>query len=133
METAGEAESEWLLEVGQGEGGFAPLEDGSHVTRVHGPQGGQHVYVAARLEGPHVRDEITKYAYVEVEVASPTALVSRSVNMMSVSPKDASTIELASLYAYLDGNVHGDITITVKIASQDKTKWASGSRHVVID
>ena len=114
METTGQAETDWALEVGQGEAEFVSVEDGTHVMKVHGPQGGTHLYVAARLEGAHLRDEIEKYAYVEVEVTSPTALVSRTVNMRDVTSKDESTVELSSLYAYLDENVHGDITVTVK-------------------
>jgi hypothetical protein len=139
--TSGSAEAGWALEVGQGETAFAPLEDGAHVSKVHGFQGGYHVFVAARLEGANVRGELTakasssgySYANVEVEVASGTRIVSRSNSITGVSPKDETSVDFVSLYAYVDADVRGDVTITVKIATDDRTKWASASRHVFID
>jgi hypothetical protein len=46
-----EVSAELLVELGQGEHGFAPLEQG-YMPRVHnGAQGGQHIFVAVRISG----------------------------------------------------------------------------------
>jgi hypothetical protein len=144
LATEGAAEQDWALEVGQGEGTFAPMEDGAHVTKIHGSQGGYHVFVAARLDGPSVREDLMaakrsasgySYAYVEVEVDVGERIVSRSVSMIAATPAatDETSFEFPSLYAYLDADVRGDVTINVKVATEDKTKWASGTRHVFVD
>lgn len=141
--TAGSAEETWALEIGQGESSFAPMEDGAHVAKVRGTQGGHHVLVAARLQGPNVRDEIASattstsssysYVHVEVEVVAGDRLVSRSLSMHSVQALEATNVDLYSLYAYVDADVRGDVTITVKVATEDKSKWAAASHRVVVD
>jgi hypothetical protein len=40
----------FAMELGQGELSFAPLSDGEALPYEHGPQGGQHVWVAFRMQ-----------------------------------------------------------------------------------
>jgi hypothetical protein len=143
METAGAAEEGWTFEIGQGETEYAPLEDGAHVTKVHGPQGGYHVHVAARLHVPNVDEELgptpstASHAYsavsVEVEVVAAAAVVSRSVSMSSVRTVEETRVDLPGLYAYVDESVRGEITVNMKVASKDRSKWVSATRQVFVD
>lgn len=141
MATEGAAEEAWSLEVGQGESAYAPLEDGAHVSKVHGVQGGYHVFVAALLAGPSVFETLTpkesssKYAFanVEVEVVAGTKLVSRSRSLVAAKEIDEGRVAFTSLYAYVDEGLRGDVTINVKVMSDDETRWAAASRQVFVD
>jgi hypothetical protein len=111
------------------------------VTKMAGSQGGHHVFVAARLHGPNLRDEMstTKLGYtyaplnVEVEVVAAGRVVSRSVSMHSIDGVEKESVDLVSLFAYVTDDLRGDVTISVKVATEDKTKWATGTRHLVVD
>ena len=142
MQTEGDAEADWSLVVGQSDAQhFAGMAEGEHLKKVHGTQGGYHVPVSARLEGPTVRRELeakksaSGYTYmnVEVEVVAGSKVVSRSTSMLAATPVEDTSVDFTNLYAYLDADVRGEVTITVKVATDDKTKWASASRHVFVD
>lgn len=141
MTTEGAAAETWSLEVGQGETAYEPIADGAHVSKVHGFQGGYHVFVAALLAGPEVfetlqtKDSASKYAFanVEVEVVAGPKLVSRSRSLVAAKEIDEGRVAFTSLYAYVDEGLHGDVTINVKVMSDDETKWAAASRHVFVD
>jgi hypothetical protein len=57
------------LEIGQGETAFAPLEPGSTLELIHGPQGGVHVLVALHAEHIDASEELTAvlYGYLDGE------------------------------------------------------------------
>jgi hypothetical protein len=146
MVTTGSAEQDWELEVGRGDWAFGPIEDGTHLPKEEGPQGGHHIVAAARLRGANAREELSNgspghsYAFVEVEVVAGGALESRSTSLLAFSPSSPTqgteaktTVDFKDLRAYVDADVRGEVTITVKVASEDKSKWAVGSRHVFVD
>jgi hypothetical protein len=136
METSGAADADWTLEIGYGETAFAPMKDGGHVSSVKGSQGGHHVPVTARLDGPGVRGMAATtgaYPMIEIQVVVDGVLQSRSVDMMRATSATETQADFTYLRGYLNGDVHGDATISMKVKAADGSKWAGAERHVVID
>jgi hypothetical protein len=135
MVTSGAADREWSVEVGLGEERFAPIAEGAHVSKVHGFQGGYHVPVAARLHGDDVDSDVDSRhpANVEVEVRVAGRLESRSVSMVAPLEPDGEKADFVDLRAFVGEDAHGEVTITIKVATASRARWTVASAAVVID
>ncbi len=59
------------VQIGQGDAAFTPLPEGVFPTLHHGPQGGEHMFLAVRVEGPEAETVTSIEATFEVRRLEP--------------------------------------------------------------
>lgn len=119
--------ADWSLTVGGGPDKYVALADGATVEKVHGFQGGYHVWTSLLVEG-----DLPKYVGLELEVASATAVISRSSTVASGAHGPEGTT-FANLYAYVDAGTTGPVVIRVTLYEMDGAKrWAKAEKSVVL-
>src|SRR5262249_1737105 len=119
----------WAIDIGTGASTFIPLTDNEEVARVHGPQGGEHVWISLRIAG-----DVSEDGQLELGVRAGNTAVSRSVSMVSLTgdPASAGTKTVTGQRAFVDTTTSGSIIIDVKLIDPDAGAWASASRPLVL-
>jgi hypothetical protein len=96
------------LTIGEGENDYRRLAQGSQMTRIHGPQGGQHVYVALRATGIApggynlLKPDAAPRTRVQVVVGETDAVIAES-QVRAPWSGDPSGAEIAGIRTVLDG------------------------------
>lgn len=119
------------LEIGAGNGPFAPVADGATVAAERGPQGGAHVWLAVRQTGL-----ARSAATVIVRARQPGGLEALPTGFRM--PFDVKCMHSGIRFQLIDANDHGfqpflgkplDVVVEVTDASGKK---ASATKHLVI-
>ena len=117
-----------LLELGTGTQSFAALTNGQMVTIIAGPQGGFHVWAAARTRAP--LDPMLLKLTVKVKLAG-TELSSTDYKVNLV--KNGAYSEWYAMTALVDdpAQVRGKSTVIELIATDSAGRTATDSRTVI--
>lgn len=126
MEDAGVAVK--LLELGTGTQTFMPLTDGQGVTVIAGPQGGFHIWAAARVRPP--MDPMLISFRVKVKLGA-TELSSTDYKVNAV--KNGSAFEWYAMTALVPdpAEVRGKSTVVELTATDSAGRTATDLRTVV--
>lgn len=126
--TTQDAGQQPLLELGTGTQSFAPLTDGQTVTIIAGPQGGFHVWAAARTRAP--LDPMLLKLTVKVKLAgAELSSTDYKVNLV----KNGAYSEWYAMTALVPdpATVRGKSTVIELVATDAAGRTASDSRTVI--
>jgi hypothetical protein len=124
-----------IVDVGEGQADYLPVNDGDVLQVEAGPQGGYHVWLALRMKGLHQSSSITTVTGQIPDLGYDVAPFSV---VFSFSPTDGGYCKIYGLRFRLDDPTHPvamllghplDITITVK---DTDGSIGTGQKHVVL-
>ena len=117
-----------LLELGTGTQSFSPLTNGQMVTIIAGPQGGFHVWAAARTRAP--LDPMLLKLTVKVKLnGTELSSTDYKVNLVKNGPYS----EWYAMTALVDdpARVRGNSTVIELIATDSAGRTATDSRTII--
>lgn len=118
------------VDLGTGEATFEPLEDGSSVTPVYGPQGGSHIWTSVRVRDPGVTD-----AYVNLSTRLEDGRAAGTPSSVAVRLVAApnGTVQVIGLRNFLAAKEPSGtpLVLRAEVIGTDGRHGAS-ERHVVL-